>query len=170
MTAAEAATTGTRQEPTHAASSIVELLDVMWDHARNATTGTVAPGSTSQLRLMYVIDGEEGVRMRTVCRRLSSAPPTVTRMCDRLQAIGFLERLPCPGNGREIALRLTPAGREHLQRIRAQRDTVLHQAIANMSPGERGALAEGLVGLRAQLDPSAAPGDRLRATGRHSAA
>ncbi|MEU1793249.1 MULTISPECIES: MarR family transcriptional regulator [Streptomyces] len=171
MNASEAATTGTRQEPTHAASSIVELLDVMWDHARNATAGTAAPGSTSQLRLMYVIDGEEGVRMRVVCHRLSSAPPTVTRMCDRLQAIGFLERLPCPDNGREITLRLTPAGREHLQRIRAQRDTMLHQAIENMTPGERGALAQGLAGLRAQLDPSAAPGDRLRATtGRNSAA
>ncbi|WP_228990698.1 MarR family transcriptional regulator [Streptomyces sp. DH8] len=150
MTAPEAAD-GAGQDPAHAASSIVEHLDVMWDHARNATAGMSAPGSTSQLRLMYVVDGEDGIRMRTVCHRLASAPPTVTRMCDRLQAIGFLERLPCPDNGREIALRLTAAGREHLQRIRAQRDTVLHQAIANMSPGERGALALGLAGLRAQL-------------------
>ncbi|MFD7747686.1 MarR family winged helix-turn-helix transcriptional regulator [Streptomyces sp. NPDC059698] len=168
MTAPEAAADGGRQEPAHAASSIVELLDVMWDHARNATTGMSAPGSTSQLRLMYVVDGEEGVRMRTVCHRLASAPPTVTRMCDRLQAIGFLERLPCPGNGREVALRLTAAGREHLQRIRAQRDTVLHQAIANMPPGERGALALGLAGLRAQLDSAHA--EERRAPGSPSAA
>ncbi|MDQ0985101.1 MarR family winged helix-turn-helix transcriptional regulator [Streptomyces sp. V2I9] len=167
MTAPEGAA-GARQEPARAASSIVELLDVMWDHARNATTGMSAPGSTSQLRLMYVVDGEEGVRMRTVCRRLSSAAPTVTRMCDRLQAIGFLERLPCPGNGREVALRLTAAGREHLHRIRAQRDTALHRAIANMSPDERRALALGLAGLRARLDP--ARGGEHPAPGASSAA
>ncbi|MGW6578235.1 MarR family winged helix-turn-helix transcriptional regulator [Streptomyces globisporus] len=168
MTASEAATPGIGQEPTNAASSIVELLDVMWDHARNATTGLSAPGSTSQLRLMYVVDGEEAVRMRTVCQRLASAPPTVTRMCDRLQAIGFLERLPCPDNGREVALRLTAAGREHLQRIRAQRDTMLHRAIEDMAPGERGALARGLAGLRTQLD--LAYGEEHRAPGSHSAA
>ncbi|MFE8914644.1 MarR family winged helix-turn-helix transcriptional regulator [Streptomyces globisporus] len=168
MTASEAANPGIGQEPTNAASSIVELLDVMWDHARNATTGMSAPGSTSQLRLMYVVDREEPVRMRTVCRRLASAPPTVTRMCDRLQAIGFLERLPCTDNGREIALRLTATGREHLQRIRAQRDTMLHRAIEDMAPGERDALAQGLAGLRTQLDN--AYGAEHRAPGSHSAA
>ncbi|MFH9137417.1 MarR family winged helix-turn-helix transcriptional regulator [Streptomyces sp. NPDC017524] len=168
MTAAEAASNMAWQEATHSASSIVELLDVMWDHARNATTGMTAPGSTSQLRLMYVVDRGEGVRMRTVCQRLASAPPTVTRMCDRLQAIGFLERLPCPDNGREIILRLTPTGREHLQRIREQRDAMLHRAIAGMSPGERGALARGLAGLQTQF--ASADGEEHHTPGSHSAA
>ncbi|MFF3176934.1 MarR family winged helix-turn-helix transcriptional regulator [Streptomyces sp. NPDC057900] len=172
MTAPDAAPSRIWQEATDSASSIVELLDVMWDHARNATVGMTAPGSTSQLRLMYVVDREDGIRMRTVCQRLASAPPTVTRMCDRLQAIGFLERLPSPDNGREIVLCLTAAGKEHLQRIREQRDSMLHQAINNMSTIDRRALAAGLGGLRTQLD--AAQGEAPRASGRasggHSAA
>jgi len=168
MTAPDAAPSRIWQEATDSASSIVELLDVMWDHARNATAGMTAPGSTSQLRLMYVVDREDGIRMRTVCQRLASAPPTVTRMCDRLQAIGFLERLPSPDNGREIALRLTPTGKEHLQRIREQRDTMLHQAIDNMPPTERRALATGLAGLSTELN--AAHSEAHRTRGRHSAA
>jgi len=162
MTAPDAAPSRIWQEATHSASSIVELLDVMWDHAKNATTGMTAPGSTSQLRLMYVVDREDGIRMRTVCQRLASAAPTVTRMCDRLQAIGFLERLPCPNNGREITLRLTPTGKEHLQRIREQRDTMLHQAINNMPPSERNALTQGLAGLHKQLN--LAPGGEHHTT------
>ncbi|MFJ9112270.1 MarR family winged helix-turn-helix transcriptional regulator [Streptomyces sp. NPDC102283] len=168
MTAPDAAAGGIRREATESASFIIEFLDVMWDHARNSTAGMTAPGSTSQLRLMYVVDREDGIRMRTVCERLASAAPTVTRMCDRLQAIGFLERLPSPDNGREITLRLTPTGRRHLQRIREQRDTMLHQAIDNMAPTERRALAHGLAGLHTQLDT--AQGQRRHPPGRHSAA
>ncbi|MFJ2058352.1 MarR family winged helix-turn-helix transcriptional regulator [Streptomyces sp. NPDC087908] len=152
MTTPDAAPNATLHHTTHSASTITELLDVMWERARHATSHDTAPSSTSQLRLMYVIDHEGGIRMRTACRRLASAAPTVTRMCDRLQAIGFLERLPCPDNGREILLRLTPTGKEHLQRIRDERDSVLHQAISQMPPNQRHALAAGLAGLLAQLD------------------
>lgn len=152
MTAPDTAPRTIRAEATRAASAITERLDVMWEHARASTARATAPGSTSQLRLMYVVDSQDGIRMRAVCQQLASAPPTVTRMCDRLQAIGFLERIPCPGNGREIALRLTPTGKEHLHRIREQRDTMLHQAIGNMPPAERRALARGLAGLQRQLE------------------
>ncbi|MCD9901002.1 MarR family winged helix-turn-helix transcriptional regulator [Streptomyces sp. MT29] len=170
MTAPDAVPSRIWQEATHSASSVVELLDVMWDHARNATKGMTAPGSTSQLRLMYVVDGEDGIRMRTVCHRLASAAPTVTRMCDRLQAIGFLERIPSPDSGREITLRLTPTGKEHLQRIREQRDTMLHRAIDNMPPTERRALAQGLAGLQTQLNSAHGEEPEHHVPGSHSAA
>ncbi|CAM5298173.1 MarR family transcriptional regulator [Streptomyces spiroverticillatus] len=133
------------------ASTIAELLDVMWERAREATAGATAPMSTSQLRLMYVVDRQDGFRMRAVCHQLASSPPNVTRMCDRLQAVGFLERLPSPDSGREITLRLSPAGKSHLHRIRQQRESMLHEAITHMPAGERRALARGLASLATQL-------------------
>ena len=168
MTAPDAAPDGTCHEAIRSAGSITELLDVLWEHARNATDGGTTPTSTSQLRLMYLADRANGIRMRTVCQLLASAPSTVTRMCDRLQAIGFLERLPCPGSGREIILRLTPAGTRHLLRIREQRDSALHRAISNMPSAERHALATGLAALRAEL--STAHGDEDATPAAHSAA
>ncbi|AIJ11140.1 MarR family transcriptional regulator [Streptomyces violaceoruber] len=168
MTAPNNDPSDTRHVAIQSAGAITELLDVMWEHARHSSADTTAPSSTSQLRLMYVVDGEDGIRMRTVCQRLGSAPPTVTRMCDRLQAIGFLERLPCPDNGREIALRLTHTGKKHLQRIREQRDTMLHQAIDGMPPAQRRALATGLAALQTQLN--AVHGERHHTSGSHSAA
>ncbi|MFG3318139.1 MarR family winged helix-turn-helix transcriptional regulator [Streptomyces sp. NPDC048171] len=168
MTAPDAAPDRTCHEAVRSAGGITELLDVLWEHARNATDGGTTPTSTSQLRLMYLADRANGIRMRTVCQLLASAPSTVTRMCDRLQAIGFLERLPCPGNGREVILQLTPAGSRHLLRIRERRDGVLHRAIGNMPATERRALATGLAALQAEL--STAHGDVDASPAAHSAA
>ncbi|MGW6054844.1 MarR family winged helix-turn-helix transcriptional regulator [Streptomyces sp. NPDC055189] len=145
------------REATRSAGEIVEHLDVMWEHARGSAA--LAPVSAPQLRLMYLVDRDEGIRMRTVCTRLATAAPSVTRMCDRLQATGFLERLPCPGNGREITLRLTPEGRTHLRGVREQREETLHHAINALPSAERRALAKGLAGLRAQLTAEAEEAD-----------
>ncbi|MCX4817720.1 MarR family transcriptional regulator [Streptomyces sp. NBC_01239] len=134
------------------AGGVVELLDVLWERARESTP---APASASQLRLMYVVDRSGAMRMRALCARLATAPPSVTRMCDRLQAIGFLERLPCPDSGREVTLRLTPAGQAHMRHIREEREEMLHDAINGMSHADRRALAKGLAGLHARLTTTA---------------
>uniref|UniRef100_UPI001C25CBF3 MarR family winged helix-turn-helix transcriptional regulator n=1 Tax=Streptomyces buecherae TaxID=2763006 RepID=UPI001C25CBF3 len=138
-------------ETTDAVSGIAELLDVVWERARDATAHASAPASVSQLRLMYVVDRQDGMRMRKLCQLLASSPPNVSRMCDRLQILGFLERHPCPDNGREVALRLSAAGRSHLQRVRGERENMLHEAIHSMAAHERRALARGLTALATQL-------------------
>ncbi|MGW7317487.1 MarR family winged helix-turn-helix transcriptional regulator [Streptomyces sp. NPDC054854] len=135
-------------------SDIVELLDVMWESARQGATA--GPASTSQLRLMYVVGRQPGIRMRALARLLDAAAPSVTRLCDRLEAIGFLERHPCPGNGRELTLRLTAAGEEHLARIRERREQMLSHALDFMTADHRQALATGLGALCLSIDATAA--------------
>ncbi|MFD6289745.1 MarR family winged helix-turn-helix transcriptional regulator [Streptomyces sp. NPDC060205] len=137
------------REAARSTGGVTELLGLMWERTGRATAA--APASPSQLRLMYLVESEEGVRMRVVCEQLAAAPPSVSRLCDRLQAIGFLERLPCPVSGREVTIRLTAAGRAHLRHVREQRETMLRQAMDAMSDAERHALAEGLAALHAQL-------------------
>ncbi|MEW2568861.1 MarR family transcriptional regulator [Streptomyces sp. NPDC047070] len=149
MPAPEFASLRSSRETARSAGGVAELLDLMWERTRHAAAAAAA--SPSQLRLMYLVESEEGVRMRVVCERLAATPPSVSRLCDRLQALGFLERLPCPASGREVTLRLTAAGRTHLRLIREQRETVLRQAMDAMSDAERHALAEGLAALHAQL-------------------
>ncbi|MCW8098353.1 MarR family winged helix-turn-helix transcriptional regulator [Streptomyces tauricus] len=149
MPAPDFASRRSSREAARSAGGVAELLDLMWERTGQATAP--APASPSQLRLMYLVESEEGVRMRVVCEQLAAAPPSVSRLCDRLQAIGFLERLPCPASGREVVLRLTAAGRAHLRRVREQRETMLRRAMDAMSDAERRALAEGLAGLHAQL-------------------
>lgn len=79
------------------ASSIAELLDVMWEQDRN--DGPPPYLSVSQLRVMYIVDHENGIRMRALTRLLGASPPSVCRLVDRR---------PCPVSRREVTLCVTP--------------------------------------------------------------
>ncbi|MFD3721959.1 MarR family winged helix-turn-helix transcriptional regulator [Streptomyces sp. NPDC058674] len=133
------------EDAARAVSGIVELLDVMWENARQTTAA--APASTVQLRLMYVVERHPGIRMRALAHLLDAAAPSITRLCDRLEALGFLQRHPCADSGRELTLRLTAAGEAHLAGIRAGREESLSRAFDSMSSDSREALAAGLAAL-----------------------
>lgn len=81
-------------------SDIAELLDVVYENARQAATASSV--STTQLRLMFLLDRQPGIRMSALAQLLGAAAPSVTRLCDRLEATGFLRRHPGPGDGREL--------------------------------------------------------------------
>ncbi|MER5731226.1 MarR family transcriptional regulator [Streptomyces sp. NPDC002138] len=130
-------------------SDIAELLDVVYENARQADTAS--PVSTTQLRLMFLLDRRPGIRMSALAQLLGAAAPSVTRLCDRLEATGFLRRHPCPGDGRELTPRLTPAGERHLAQIREKRQQTLAQALDTMSADSRQALATGLAALQAGI-------------------
>ncbi|MER5927347.1 hypothetical protein ACFV8Z_31780 [Streptomyces sp. NPDC059837] len=55
------------------ASNIVERLDIMWEQARNDAPHPYV--SVSQLRVMYIGDRENGIRMRALTRLLAHRRP-----------------------------------------------------------------------------------------------
>ncbi|MCX4776156.1 MarR family winged helix-turn-helix transcriptional regulator [Streptomyces sp. NBC_01264] len=127
-------------------SDIAELLDVVYESARQAVP--TSPVSTTQLRLMFLLDRRPGIRMSALAQLLGAGAPSVTRLCDRLEATGFLRRHPSPGDGRELTPRLTPAGERHLAQIREKRQQTLAQALDTMSADARHALTTGLAALQ----------------------
>ncbi|MFD3733734.1 MarR family transcriptional regulator [Streptomyces sp. NPDC058632] len=124
---------------------VLELLEIAWERGRGML-GT-APLSAAQTRVMFIIEREPGINLSTLGRRLSAAAPSVTRLCDRLQAAGFLRRTPRPQDRREMQLELTDAGFAHLYDIRSRRKQALHQAMSRMTPDAQHALATGLGAL-----------------------
>ncbi|KAB8168873.1 MarR family transcriptional regulator [Streptomyces sp. 3MP-14] len=134
----------------HAAAEVIELLEVLWERGRDAASP--APVSASQLRVLYVLERDEGINLRALGEVLGSAPSSVSRLCDRLQAVGFVEREPSPASRRELRLALTPSGRRFLAELRARREQELNAAVAAMPPGARRALVEGLAGFRAAVE------------------
>ncbi|MCX4718679.1 MarR family winged helix-turn-helix transcriptional regulator [Streptomyces virginiae] len=123
-------------------SELIELLEVVWERGRD--TVSAPPVSSAQARVLFLVDGNGGMNLRELGRLLEAAPPSVTRLCDRLQAVGFLERHPGSDDRREVLLQLTPAGRTYLERLRARRQEALATAMAAMQPASRAALAVGL--------------------------
>ncbi|WP_405697600.1 MarR family winged helix-turn-helix transcriptional regulator [Streptomyces sp. NBC_01185] len=126
-------------------SEVLERLEMAWEHHRG--TLSTAPLSSVQTRVMYIIEREPGINLSALGRHLSAAAPSVTRLCDRLQAAGFLRRIPHTEDRRATQLELTEAGRTHLRGIRARREQVLRQAMDRMSPDAQHALATGLSAL-----------------------
>ncbi len=110
------------------------------------------PLSVSQLRAVVALDRRDGVNLRELAELLDSTPPLVSRLCDRLEAVGFLERLPSARSRRELTLRLSDRGRAYLQDLRSRRRDRVEALLAKMTPAGRDALAAGLAEYRALAD------------------
>jgi DNA-binding MarR family transcriptional regulator len=71
-----------------------------------------------------------------VCRILHYDTGSMTRALDRLQAKGFLRRERCKEDRRVVYLRMTPAGRAVLPRLRAAAARVLGRHLAGFAAEE----------------------------------
>ena len=70
--------------------------------------------------LMYLADAEdERMRMCDLASSILLSRSGLTRLVDRLQREGLLERVACRADARGAFAKLTPAGREKLQAARA---------------------------------------------------
>ncbi|GAB3972400.1 MarR family winged helix-turn-helix transcriptional regulator [Streptomyces sparsus] len=136
----------------HASREVIELLEVLWERGRDAVSS--APVSSSQLRVMYILDRDEGINLRTLGEVLGAAPSSVSRLCDRLHALGFVERSPSQVSRRELELRLTSRGKAYLLDLRSRREVALLKAIDGMPSSARTALIEGLSSFRSAVEAS----------------
>lgn len=119
-------------------STAAELLGVLWGRA------STAPASASQLRVLLILEHHEGINLRTLADSLASTPPSTSRLCDRLQALGFVDRVVSPSDRREVRLRLGDRGRDFLDDLRARRQRELRVVLERMPAAKRAALLEGL--------------------------
>ncbi|MET8577711.1 MULTISPECIES: MarR family winged helix-turn-helix transcriptional regulator [unclassified Streptomyces] len=119
-------------------TTAVELLEVVWGRA------STAPTSASQLRVLHILEHHDGIKLRTLAETLASTPPSTSRLCDRLQAAGFVERVASPEDRREVRLHLSSRGHAFLADLRSRRERELRKVLADMPAAKRVALLEGL--------------------------
>ncbi|MEU0353752.1 MarR family winged helix-turn-helix transcriptional regulator [Streptomyces cyaneofuscatus] len=128
---------------------VIELLEVYWTRVPDGFTSVTV--SAPQLRAMYVIERREGINLRQLGAELDAAPSSVSRLCDRLEAIGFVRRSSSAASRREVELRLSAQGRAYLDRLRARREERLAAALARASPASRARLMEAVETIRVAL-------------------
>ncbi|GAA1536140.1 hypothetical protein GCM10009730_51670 [Streptomyces albidochromogenes] len=138
-----------------AARGVVELLAVLGHQGLDPVSA--ASVSASQLRALYVLEHSRSINVRTLSDTLGLAPSSVSRLCDRLQRLGFVERIPSSASRREVELRLTNLGKSYLNDLRTRHEAALVEVISSMAPATRAALVEGLAGFRRAAD-GLAPG------------
>ncbi|WP_320781824.1 MarR family winged helix-turn-helix transcriptional regulator [Streptomyces sp. CRN 30] len=119
----------------------VDSLTTLWSLAAQ---GAVLRLSLHQLRALRVLEAAPGINLTALSQRLEIGAPTASRLCDRLEAAGLLERESHPRRRREVQLRLSPHGRRVLGDVAERRAQALAAALAMMAPADRAALRRGL--------------------------
>ena len=110
------------------------------DRMAAAVEAATPHGSTGPAALVALHEFLAGASMDALARVLGLTPSGAVRLVDRLAADGLVERRPA-GDGRAVAIVLTPAGRRAAVAIRTARATALEAVLDALDPSERAALA-----------------------------
>ncbi|MEU9002849.1 MarR family winged helix-turn-helix transcriptional regulator [Streptomyces sp. NPDC059982] len=140
---------GPYEDPSAAMTAAAELLEVLRARGQDAAAPAVSP---SQMRALLVVEHSAGINLRTLGAVLGSRPPSVTRLCDRLEAMGLLTRSTSPTSRREIELRLTVRGAALLEEQRTIRLREMSAVLGRMEPAALDALVAGLTAFREAAD------------------
>ncbi|MEU0030477.1 MarR family transcriptional regulator [Streptomyces sp. NPDC006335] len=144
---------GPGDDPLSVALEVADAVDGLANLWSVAAQGASLRLSPHQLRALRVLEAEPGLNLTTLAETMDIGPPTASRLCDRLEAAGLLERLLHPHRRREVQLVLTGRGRQVLNEVAVRRSEALAAVLAAMEPGERSALSGGLTAfLSAQID------------------
>ncbi|GAA3038640.1 MarR family winged helix-turn-helix transcriptional regulator [Streptomyces glomeratus] len=145
MTEAEEAAGASRALARQVADA-VESLVALWTGAAEAVTPRL---SSHQLKALTAVRRSAELNLTALAETLGIALPAASRLCDRLEAAGLLERVIHPRNRRQLELRVTPRGRRALAEIAERRSARLAGVLAAMTPAQREALGHGLHAFRA---------------------
>jgi MarR family transcriptional regulator, 2-MHQ and catechol-resistance regulon repressor len=101
---------------------------------------------------------EGRLTMGSLAEQISLTTGGVTRLVDRVEAAGYVERVPCPTDRRVSYAALTDAGRAKLDEAAQVHSANLRTVFAAFSDEDRRTLDDLLDRLRAVHDPDLAPG------------
>ncbi|MEV6949628.1 MarR family transcriptional regulator [Streptomyces sp. NPDC051172] len=122
-------------------ANAVESLTDLWSLAAQEAALRL---SLHQLRALRMLQAAPGLNLTALAERLDIGLPTASRLCDRLEAAGMLERSLHPQNRREVRLILTTQGHRVLDDVALRRAQALTVALTAMRPAERTALSRGM--------------------------
>ncbi|MET8027256.1 MarR family winged helix-turn-helix transcriptional regulator [Streptomyces avermitilis] len=139
----------------------VENLVTLWTAAAEAVSPRL---SAYQLKALRAVWHRSELNLTALADTLGIALPAASRLCDRLEAAGLLERTSHPRNRRELQLRVTPHGRRVLLEVAERRSRSLATVLAAMPPAQRTSLERGLHAFHEARARPGAGGDRHRRT------
>ena len=97
---------------------------------------------------------DDRLPMGLLAEQISLTSGGVTRLVDRMQAAGYVDRVPCPTDRRVSYAALTAAGRAKLEEAAPVVATNLRAAFADLGDDDRGRLDVLLDRLREVADPA----------------
>lgn len=116
------------------ASALLDSLRLrMWDEEQLTVT---------QLRLLSLLEQEEGVGNAELAEKLLVTRPSVSALLDRLERGGFLRREIAPDDRRGIRIWLEPRGRQAVMHLRGEAREFVSHLLEELEDDERLNFAE----------------------------
>jgi DNA-binding MarR family transcriptional regulator len=97
-----------------------------------------------QWRALILLDSEGQLNVSTLSGYLAIEPSSCTRLCDRLERKGLIERRLSEGSRREMSLGLSPAGSALVAEANARRRAEIEELVGRLTPAQRRDLAAAL--------------------------
>lgn len=150
------------EEVTLAVMAASRLLIAISARALVSTDDTL---TLPQLRALVVLDTCGPVKLAAMAATLGVNPSTALRMVERLEAVHLIDRKTNPDNRREVILRLTPAGRDLVERVLAHRRSEIRELVQRLPVEARDVLVPALKALTEAADEMAVDPDEVRRVG-----
>lgn len=107
--------------------------------------------SSAQWRLLVRVFKEEGIAQARLAELLEIEPISVSRLIDRMQEAGWIERRTDDADRRVRSIYLTERSRNVFNEMRSIADDVFEQAQTGLSPEQRATTIHGLKTIIANL-------------------
>lgn len=137
---------------------LVELSRVLVGVAYRSLAAAPEPVALPQFRALAVLERHGPCTAGGLAQALDQPPSTVTRLCDKLVAAGWVSRGPRAENRREVELHLTAAGRRLTRTVLRARAREVDTILARLPEARRRALARllpELLAAAANVTPAA---------------
>lgn len=122
-------------------TAAAESLVLLWDHA---VDGAVPRIPALQVRVLSVLARRGAMNITGLAQAVGIIASSASRLCDRLEATGLLDRKANPDRRREITVSLSSEGRRRLQAFTQARRDDFEPILERMSATGRAALLQGL--------------------------
>jgi DNA-binding MarR family transcriptional regulator len=132
------------------AAAVVDLLDALQGRGLESLPGGPVP--PSQLRALRAIERSEGINLQALAKVLGTRPPAASRLCDRMEADGLIQRTPSTSSRREVELWLSPRTRRVLADVRTARLQELQEVIQTLPPDSLAGLSTHLGRLQKAIE------------------
>ena len=114
---------------------------LVWNHAEDWALPRIPP---SQLRVLSVLADFAPMNLTRLAKELDAIASSASRLCDRLEAAGLIERAVSADSRREVTLRLSTEGRQRLTAFEKARRDDFSAVLHRMDPDEQRVLLAGL--------------------------
>ena len=136
----------------------MQMITIMRAHRARAGELLNALGvHVGQEMILFQLWKRDGLNQTELTACLGVEPPTTTKMVQRMEASGLLERRSDPTDGRVVQVWLSPKGRALEQPVTQAWQRLENMTVGHLSTGERAILRELLSKIRLGLEPCDEP-------------